>query len=343
MDVVERGSLAGISSVVVDGEVHDIGLLKDFHGHPVLKEFVPEVGRLSLSWVRLAPGQELAVHEHPTKSMIIVAEGEGHTQGDLTQDIRAGDIVIVPPGSRHGFVGAGPSGFWALSVQFEGEGLYEDRDNPRVSFIDEADVDAVRAENDRYLKEFQDNALVRLVAGLDARSPEVRAALLDHLQAWSDTYQRVIAARVAAESDGPARLLADEHLAEEIGHNALLAELRDRRQVRWDPVIAAASSWFVDRMTASSTVDRIVLSHLVLEGSGLVFHSAALPAFPESRYFELHDGADAEHLDMGYRALVDRRDWTPAQVGDMLRQGWQMIGLLCERIADLARQATGDA
>jgi hypothetical protein len=42
---------------------------------------------------------------------------------------------------------------------------------------------------------------------------------------------------------------------------------------------------------------------------------------------------------MGYRALADRRDWTPAQVGDTLRQGWQMIGLLCERVADLARQA----
>ncbi|MGO4617471.1 cupin domain-containing protein [Nocardia sp. 2YAB30] len=339
MQVIERDSLTEITSVVVDEAVHNIGLLKDFHQNPTLKDFVPELARLSLSWVRLLPGEELSVHEHPTKSMIIVAEGNGRAIGDITRDIRSGDIVVVPPGSKHGFVGAAPSGFWALSIQFEGDGLYENPDTPRVAFVDDRpDVAAIRAENDRYLHEYRNNALVRLIGDIDAQPPEVRSGLLDHLQGWSDAFQRVIAARVVGENDSSARPLADEHLAEELGHNVLLAEIRDNRPAQWDPVIAAASSWFVDRMASSSTVERTVLSHLVLEGSGLVFHAAGLSSFSASRYFQLHDSADAEHLEMGYRALAQRRDWTPAEVAEVLTKGWKMMHLLSDRIAECARR-----
>ncbi|WP_051023292.1 cupin domain-containing protein [Nocardia pneumoniae] len=339
MEVIARDALPEITSVVVDGEVHNIGLLKDFHRNPTLEEFVPDFSRLSVSWVRLRADEELAVHQHPTKSMIVIAEGTGRAIGDITSDIRAGDVVVVPPDARHGFVGTAPDGFWALSIQFEGAGLYENLDDPRVTFVgDRPELAAVRAENDRYMREFEDHALVRLVRELDAQPPRVRDGLLDHLQGWSDGFQRVIAARVAGEYDGPARALADEHLAEEIGHNRLLAEIRDGRRAPWDPVIAAVSSWFVDRMTTASSVERTVLAHLVLEGSGLIFHVAGLSSFPDSRYFQLHDGADAEHLEMGYRALAEREDWTPAEVGTMLRQGWQMMGLLCDRIAENARR-----
>ncbi|MEV4236471.1 MULTISPECIES: cupin domain-containing protein [unclassified Nocardia] len=340
MEVVAREAIPEITSVVVDGTVHDIGLLKDFHRNPALRKFVPEFSRLSLSWVRLQPDEELSVHQHPTKSMIVVAEGTGRTLGDITAEIRAGDIVVVPSGARHGFIGTPPTGFWALSIQFEGAGLYENPDDPRVSFAgDRPDIAAVRAENDAHLRTFENNALVRLISEIGAHPPQVRDRMLDHLQGWSDAFQRVIAARVVGEGDGPGRALADEHLGEEIGHNRLLARMRDNRPASWDPVIAAISSWFLDRMTSGSSVERSVLSHLVLEGSGLVFHAAGLPSFPESRYFQLHDGADAEHMDMGYRALAEQRDWTPDEVGEMLRKGWQMMELLGERIAECAQRA----
>ncbi|MEV5651912.1 cupin domain-containing protein [Nocardia sp. NPDC052254] len=340
MQVIERDALAEITSVVVDDVVHDIGLLKDFHRHPVLQEFVPELARLSLSWVRLRPGEELSVHQHPTKSMIIIAEGTGRTQGDVTTDIRAGDIVVVPPGARHGFVGSGAEGFWALSIQFEGAGLYENPDDARVNFAGERpELAAVRAANEQYMCAYENNTLVRMIREMDAQPPGVRESMLDHLQQWSNAFQRVIAARVVGESDGPARVLADEHLAEEIGHHRLLADIREDRDAHWDPVIAAVSSWFVDRMSTGPSVERTVLAHLVLEGSGMVFHAAGVHAFTSSRYFQLHDGADAEHLEMGYRALAEDRDWSVETVRSALGQGWQMMELLSDRIADRAQSA----
>lgn len=319
---------------MVDGVVHNLGLVKDFHKDPVLDDFIAGATRLSLSWVRLLPGEELAVHQHPTKSMIIVAEGAGLVNGDLSGPIGTGDIVVVPSHARHGFVGGPQGGFWALSLQFEGGGLYEDPDSPRVAFAASDDaVDLVRAANQRHIDEYRSGALVSLIEDLDRQPGSVRERLLDSLQGWSDAFQRVVAARVVAETDGGSRLLAQEHLAEEQGHNLLLDRARGGRPARRDPVISAVSSWFVDRMSFAGSIERTVLAHLVLEGSGMVFHTAALPAFGDGEYFRLHDGVDAEHLDMGYRALAARQDWTVDEVLVILSDGWQMMTLLSDRVA----------
>jgi quercetin dioxygenase-like cupin family protein len=343
--IIDRDSLDGISSAVIDGVVHNLGLVKDFHKNPVLDDFIAGATRLSLSWVRLRPGEELGVHQHPTKSMIIVAEGAGLVNGDLSGPIGSGDIVVVPSDARHGFVGGAPAGFWALSLQFEGAGLYEDPESPRVGFAaadgsdDAAKVDLVRAANQRHIDEYRRGALVSLVQDLDRQPGSVRERLLDFLQGWSDAFQRIVAARVVAETDGGSRLLALEHLAEEQGHNRLLDRARADRPALRDPVISAVSSWFVDRMSFAGSVERTVLAHLVLEGSGMVFHAAALPAFGDGEYFRLHDGADAEHLDMGYRALATRRDWSVEEVLAILRDGWQMMTLLSDRVAECGLRA----
>lgn len=346
MRIIERDSLDGISSAVVDGVVHNLGLVKDFHKNPVLEDFIAGATRLSLSWVRLLPGEELAVHQHPTRSMIIVAEGAGVVNGDLSGPIASGDIVVVPSNARHGFVGGSQGGFWALSLQFEGGGLYEDPDSPRVEFAgsdkaadsDKA-VDQVRAANQQHIDEYRRGALVSLVQEMDRQPGSVRERLLDFLQGWSDAFQRVVTARVVAETDAGSRLLAQEHLAEEQGHNRLLDRVRAGRPARRDPVISAVSSWFVDRMSFACSVERTVLAHLVLEASGMVFHGAALPAFGDGEYFRLHDGADAEHLDMGYRALATRRDWSVDEVLAILRDGWQMMTLLSDRMAECGLRA----
>lgn len=346
MKIIDRDSLDGISSAVVDGVVHNLGLVKDFHKDPILDDFIAGATRLSLSWVRLKPGEELAVHQHPTKSMIIVAEGEGLVNGDLSGSISSGDIVVVPSNARHGFVGADPAGFWALSLQFEGAGLYENPESPRVDFAgpdnaansDNA-VELVRAANQRHIDEYRRGALVSLVQDLDRQPESVRERLLDFLQGWSDAFQRIVTARVVAETDDPSRLLAQEHLAEEQGHNQLLDRARAGRPARRDPVISAVSCWFVDRMSFAGSVERTVLAHLVLEASGMVFHAAALPAFGDSDYFRLHDGAEAEHLEMGYRALATRRDWSVDEVLAILCDGWQMMTLLSDRMAECGLRA----
>jgi quercetin dioxygenase-like cupin family protein len=347
MKVIQRSDIESVTSVRVGDAEHDLGLLKDFHRHPSLKEFMPDLARLSMSWVRLEPDEELAVHVHPTKSMIAIANGEGRVTGDLSEELQAGDVVIVPAGARHGFVGAGTAGFWALSVQFEGAGLYEDLDDPRVSFLSNSDngdaegpVVALRAENERFMRAYEQSALLRFVAEQAVEDDAAgRERLLDHVQLFSDAFQRVIGIRAAVESDPQMRRLAEEHLADELGHHELLQAARaNGRPTAWDPVLAAVSSWWVDRMTTASSVERTVLAHLVLEGSGLVFHRAAYPVLGDGEYFAVHADGDEEHLEMGYRALAERHDWTLEGVRPALEEGWAMITLLSDRLVECARR-----
>jgi quercetin dioxygenase-like cupin family protein len=350
MQVVHRDDIAGVSSVEVDGVGHELGEVRDFHQHAVLGSFVPDMARLSMSWVRLGPGEELAEHVHPTQSMILVTEGHGRVTGDATGSLVAGDVVVVPPGARHGFVGEPPSGMWGLSVQFEGAGLYENPDEPRVAFV--ADVDErrngdgrmamVRAENERHMSRYERECrLLVLMRNLAATTDaNLSARVLAYLQPWSNAFQRVIALRAAFESDRRMRELSDEHLAEELGHHRLLADARASDTTGgWDPVIAAVSSWWVDQMMTAPSLHRTVLAHLVLEGSGMIFHQAAYPVLGDGQYFTIHAEGDEEHLEMGYRALAERSDWTVEEIKPVLREGWTMMTLLCDRIAECAKQS----
>src|SRR5262249_36783357 len=124
--IIRREEIPTLRTAIVDGVQHNLGILKDFRAHPDLCSFLPEDARLAMSWVRLEPEERLDVHVHPIESMIVVAHGAGRTLGDLESPFSDGDIILIPRGCAHGFVGAGDWGFWALSAQFEARGLYED-------------------------------------------------------------------------------------------------------------------------------------------------------------------------------------------------------------------------
>jgi hypothetical protein len=199
--------------------------------------------------------------------------------------------------------------------------------------------------NEEQMRRFAENSLVKLVRR-PAISEDEKERIVERLQPWSDIFQRVIALRVACESDRSLQALAQQHLAEEVNHNTLLAKTRSGGEDSgfWDPIISAAASWFVDQMLTLPGVERAVLAHLVLEGSGLVVLQAGCTAYPDSEYFALHSEADQEHLEMGYRLLAERVDeWQVDEVLQLLDRGWKMMMLLCERIAYSATQKSGDS
>jgi hypothetical protein len=199
--------------------------------------------------------------------------------------------------------------------------------------------------NREQMRRFAENSLVKLVRR-PAISAEEKTRVLECLQPWSDTFQRVIALRVACESDRGLQALAQLHLAEEVNHNTLLAKTRSGEDGdgSWDPIISAAASWFVDQMLTRPGLERAVLAHLVLEGSGLVVLEAGCAAYPDSEYFALHSEADQEHLDMGYRLLEKRVDeWQVGEVLQLLDRGWQVMTLLCDRIAYSATRKNGNS
>src|SRR5215471_15957049 len=96
--LVRRDDIPTLTTVVVDGVEHSLGILKDFRRHPQISTFLPEDGRLSLSWVRLEAGEKLEIHVHSVDSMIIVGHGKGQVLGDLEASFADGDIILIPRG-----------------------------------------------------------------------------------------------------------------------------------------------------------------------------------------------------------------------------------------------------
>ncbi|QFU91245.1 hypothetical protein [Amycolatopsis sp. YIM 10] len=202
------------------------------------------------------------------------------------------------------------------------------------------DVDRIASHNEQRQQEYASSALIRLLADENTAEP-TKKTVLTYLQPWSNAFQRMISARVAFEPDPELRALALEHQEEEIGHDRILARTRaEDTELVWDPVIESGASWFVDQFAILPSVHRAVLAHLALEAGSLVLSQAGTKAFPDDPYFELHDEADVEHLEMGYRLLRERADWTVDEVITLLDRAWQVIGVVSDRIAECARRDT---
>jgi quercetin dioxygenase-like cupin family protein len=68
--------------------------------------------RIQVNAVHFTPGARTAWHSHGLGQTLYVTEGTGRVQsrGDAMREIRAGDIVLTPPGEEH-WHGASPDGF----------------------------------------------------------------------------------------------------------------------------------------------------------------------------------------------------------------------------------------
>src|SRR5262245_26204901 len=120
IQIVTKESIRALTRVEEDGKVYELGELRDLRWSEVLARFLG-ASPLSIAWVRLSAGEVLAEHRHPVQSLMVFHRGSGEMRGDIQRPINAGDVVVVPAGCEHGFVG-GPEGLFGLSIQF-GEGL----------------------------------------------------------------------------------------------------------------------------------------------------------------------------------------------------------------------------
>jgi hypothetical protein len=209
--------------------------------------------------------------------------------------------------------------------------------------MSQQDVERIVDYNQRRQRDYEGSELIRLLVD-DDTAETTKKAVLTYLQPWSNAFQRMISARVTAETDPDLRVLALQHQQEEIGHDAVLARSRaDDQQLVWDPVIEAGASWFVDQLVTLPGVQRAVVAHLALESGSLVLSQAGCRAFPGEPYFALHDEVDAEHLEMGYQVLRNRSDWTVENLITVLDRAWQVITVVSDRIAECARRDTSTA
>lgn len=344
MQVVSRSKIPAISSIMIDNIPHNLGLLLDFRKHPELASFIPENARPSFSWTHLNPNEELATHEHPTSSMIIICEGEGEVFGDYEGKIISGDIVIVPPYHKHGFIGQGKNGFWALSIQFEGSGLYEDVEKPRVNFIKQEqnshlnDFSILLNDQEKFIKKFKAHPLIQLIHSTSTEDIETRERLLEALNIWGNWFQRIIYLRAACGAPSLYQNLAEQHILEEVGHNTSILDSRENKSISLhDPILEATASWFFEKMLSSTPQEKTVLVHFVLEGAGDIFHTEALHLFGNMSHFTTHVELDEDHFEMGCRVLETSGDYDIERLRTVLSQGWEMFNLLLSRMAHFAQ------
>ena len=339
--VIHRDDIPALKSIMVEGELHNLGLLLDFRKQNDLAAFMPESGRISVSWTRLKDGEELSVHKHPTASLIIICEGTGKILGDMKGTLKAGDSCLIPPNCAHGFLGTG-KGFWALSIQFEGHGLYEDRGKPRVKFGENKELqdtyeDLLR-DQQKYEKRFLKNPLMKLVQSDMIKRKDVQDRLLKALNYWSNWFQKILAARVAVGAPPAFQESSEHHFAEEAGHNAALYNLRGKAPTDlWDPLLDASASWFYQRMITGRPATRAILMHCVCEAASYIFHTEAKKVFSTMPHFALHSDLDSEHAQEGFDLLKQIPDLDMREMRKVLQHGWDMFENLAAAMANYAK------
>lgn len=83
----------------------------------------PEPARLRALRVSFAPGARTAWHTHPLGQTLYILSGVGRvgTRGGPVREVRAGDVVWIPPGEEHWHGAAPETGMVHLAMQ-EAEG-----------------------------------------------------------------------------------------------------------------------------------------------------------------------------------------------------------------------------
>ena len=133
--VISREEIPEVNKVDIQGREKSLGIVKNLSSIAAARSFIPDRAHLCVSWVSLGKNKQLDTHTHPIHSLYIITEGEGILLGELAgKTVKSGDIILIPKYCRHGFIGSGEYGYWALSIQFDQRGIYEDTNNPLVSF-----------------------------------------------------------------------------------------------------------------------------------------------------------------------------------------------------------------
>lgn len=339
--VLNRDAIPAIHSVEQDDKQHDIGELRDFRWQAQLEQFMPPATDLSISWVALQHEQVLEPHTHPIQSMMIFYRGSGRMLGQKPQAVGEGDIVVVPSGCEHGFVG-GPQGLYALSIQF-GNGLYTRPDAPRVMFSDEGyGLPQLVAHNRERLAEFRRKPLFELIQDGTLGDPKKRKTFLDALQIWVDGNQTLLFSRQASCRDPSYEPIFFQHMLEEMGHEKLHARREDAASratsTLRDPALEAITAWFPYQMLLLDNIEKAAIIHLVIENASIAYHELAKPhlsRYVNTEYFDVHIEADGGHAALGEELLRGQDARTYLRLKEVIDEAWDMLGAMTDRVVEL--------
>lgn len=76
---------------------------------------------ISVFVVRTPPGRAVELHTHPHSETFLLLDGSGRwTAGDTIAELRANQMLVVPPGVPHGFRNTGDVPLLVVSVHESG-------------------------------------------------------------------------------------------------------------------------------------------------------------------------------------------------------------------------------
>jgi hypothetical protein len=184
---------------------------------------------------------------------------------------------------------------------------------------------------------FRSSALMRLLGNSRLAEPAVKARLMAGLQVWANHFQTLLHLRMALGRDPAHIAVAADHQQEELGHHHNLRRQRGPGAIDiWDPVMEGAAHWFVARFHAATDLERTMIMHLVIESSAEIFFLKSAYVFPDMPHFSGHAEDDGGHIAMGLGLLSAATAQEVAPLRELHDQGWRMITLLCDRMAEVA-------
>jgi hypothetical protein len=335
--IIKRSSIPPIYSIEEAGTVQALGDFRDFRWCDQLRQFMPSMSEFSLSWAHLAHGQVLKAHTHPIQSMMVIHAGAGEVFGDLCHPLQAGDVLVVPSGCAHGFVG-GPPGMSAVTVQF-GRGFYT-QGKPRIAFAEsEASLNAILQLNERRLAQFMGGPIFQLLDDGTLNDARRSRALADGLRVWRAASRRLLLSQAVCCSDpkyAPAflRQLPNGPAFSSAGETA-----STRPAIR-DPQLEALAGWFVYQMFLLDSAEKAALTHLVLESANSALWNGTASVLIDE---PVTDGVDPRSTTVsngrtGIVALLKKESpRNYARLKRVVGEGWDMFEAMTNRIAELTR------
>jgi quercetin dioxygenase-like cupin family protein len=102
--------MAAATHVISRNELPGSDRARDFVG----EEF--GVG-VTIILLEMPPGRGPSLHRHPYEEIFVVHEGSGTFRvGDAEVEAGAGDVVVVPARTPHGFVNSGDGRLWMTAI-----------------------------------------------------------------------------------------------------------------------------------------------------------------------------------------------------------------------------------
>ncbi len=305
--VVARDEIPAIHSIEQNGETHYLGEVRDFQWHDTLKEFFPPSSEFSISWVCLKKDEMLPKHTHPIQTMMVFYQGSGAMLGQNPRSVQEGDVVVVPTGSEHGFIG-GPEGLYAFSIQF-GSGLYTNPQQPRVLFSEgQKQLAVLKKYNEQCARKFVQRPFFTLLKDGSLEDPKKLEIFLNCMNTWL-------------------RIM-----------DATWFSRRDDQSDFFDPVLESLVDWFSYQMLVLDYAEKAVIIYWVIELASRQYHAlakASVSAALYKKYFHQHFTLHAKCQPLDEVSLHNLSRHSYHRLKEIIILSWNTLEAMIDRVFEL--------